>query len=331
MQVKLKVKRFDPEGAYEPGFNDYTVDMPDSATVLDTLIEVREYHDGTLSLRCSCRSAICGSCAMRINGRARLACKTSLKSLMDEDDGTITVEPAGNLPVIKDLVVDMAPFWDKVRAVEPWLQPSGPVSEREYIVPNDAMGALGEVMNCIMCGACVADCTVMEVDKNFAGPAALAKAWRFVGDPRDASTNARLRDYSEPTGMWDCTRCNMCVNVCPKDVKPMDQIMKLRAEATHRGIKNNNGSRHTIAFVDLVSINGRLDEFRLPVFTEGKLNILGQLSYLPAAPRMIRAGKLPPIFPHKIGGAKHIKRIIKGLEHKRPMPPGKLNEVGSHH
>src|SRR5688500_19283601 len=131
MQVNLKVRRYDPETPEaEPSYRNYSVEMPENATVLDTLIEVREYHDGTLSLRCSCRSAICGSCAMRINGRARLACKTSVKSIMEADGGTITVEPAGNLPVIKDLVVDMAPFWDKVRAVQPWLPPSGPVPER---------------------------------------------------------------------------------------------------------------------------------------------------------------------------------------------------------
>src|SRR5581483_368155 len=163
MKVKLKVRRTDPErGA--TGYSQYQIDMPESATLLDALIHVREYEDGTLSLRCSCRSAICGSCAMRINGRARLACKTSLKSIMGEQD-CITIEPGGNLPVIKDLVVDIAPFFDKIRAVKPWLQPSGPPPAREYIVPNEAMAALGEVMNCIMCGACVMDCTVMEVDK----------------------------------------------------------------------------------------------------------------------------------------------------------------------
>jgi succinate dehydrogenase / fumarate reductase iron-sulfur subunit len=327
MQVKLKIRRFDPESGEAPHYNDYDVDMPENATVLDTLIEVREYHDGTLSLRCSCRSAICGSCAMRINGRARLACKTSVKSIIDEDDGLITVEPVGNAPIIKDLVWDMAPFWDKVRAVKPWLQPSGPVPAREYVVKNEAMQALGEVMNCIMCGACVSDCTVLEVDKSFLGPAALAKAWRFVGDPRDDADLGRLREYSEPSGMWDCTRCNMCVNVCPKDVKPMDQILKLRAEGVHQGIKNNQGSRHTIAFVDLVEINGRLDEFRLPVFTEGKFNLIGQLSYLPQAPRMLKAGKMPSPFPHKIGGVKHIKRIFKTFGGKTEMPPKTLAEA----
>jgi succinate dehydrogenase / fumarate reductase iron-sulfur subunit len=318
MQVKLKVRRYDPESGSESRFQDYDVEMPENATVLDTLIEVREYQDGTLSLRCSCRSAICGSCAMRINGRARLACKTSVKSIIDEAD-FITVEPAGNMPTIKDLVADMSPFWDKVRAVKPWLQPSGPVPEREYVVPNEAMQALGEVMICIMCGACVSDCTVLEVDKSFLGPAALAKAWRFVGDPRDDSDLARLREYSEPSGIWDCTRCNMCVQVCPKDVKPMDQILKLRAQAVHDNIKNNNGSRHTLAFSELVAANGRLDEFRLPVFTEGKFNLIGQLSYLPSAPRMLRSGKMPPFFPHKIGGVKHIKRIFKSFEHRTPQ------------
>jgi succinate dehydrogenase / fumarate reductase iron-sulfur subunit len=317
MEVKLKVRRFDPESGAEPHYQQYSVEMPENATVLDALIEVREYQDGTLSLRCSCRSAICGSCAMRINGRARLACKTSVKSLQDEGD-EILVEPAGNMPTIKDLVADMSPFWDKVRAVKPWLQTAGPPPEREYLVPNESMQALGEVMNCIMCGACVSDCTSLEVDKTFLGPAALAKAWRFVGDPRDAEDLPRLRELSEPSGIWDCTRCNMCVEVCPKDVKPMDQILKLRSEAVHSGIKNNNGSRHTLAFVELVNTNGRLDEFRLPVFTEGKLNLIGQLSYLPSAPRMIRSGKMPPPFPHKISGVKHVKRIFKRFGDRQP-------------
>jgi succinate dehydrogenase / fumarate reductase iron-sulfur subunit len=340
MEIKLKVKRFDPEDPDdEARYQDYTVDLPGSATVLDALIDVREYQDGTLSLRCSCRSAICGSCAMRINGRARLACKTSIRSLADEAD-EITIEPGGNLPVIKDLVVDMGPFWSKVRAVKPWLQPTGPVPEREYVVPNEAMNALNEVMNCIMCGACVMDCTVLEVDKSFLGPAALAKAWRFVGDPRDANDLARLREYSGPSGAWDCTRCNMCVQVCPKDVKPMDQIMKLRAVATHEGITDNAGARHTIGFTKLIGAEpnlleklagvqggGRLDEFRLPVLTHGLLNLPGQISDLPIAFRMIKSGKMPSPFPHKISGAKHVKRIFKSFEHRTAKPP---KTVGSH-
>ena len=144
MEVKLKVKRFDPESRRRAAAtSDYTVDMPENATVLDTLIEVREYHDGTLSLRCSCRSAICGSCAMRINGRARLACKTQVEQHRRAKAKRSWSSRRGNMPVIKDLVVDMAPFWDKVRAVKPWLQPAGPPPEREYLVPNEAMSGAG--------------------------------------------------------------------------------------------------------------------------------------------------------------------------------------------
>jgi succinate dehydrogenase / fumarate reductase, iron-sulfur subunit len=316
MQVKLKVRRYDPEGDQEPKYEHYTVDMPPSATVLDSLIEVREYHDGTLALRCSCRSAICGSCAMRINGRARLACKTQVSALI-EDGGEIIVEPAGNMPVIKDLVVDMTPFWDKIRAVKPWLQPSGPPPEREYLVPAQSMTDLAEVMNCIMCGACVSDCTVLEVDKTFLAPAALAKAWRFVGDPRDDATLPRLRDLSESSGIWDCTRCNFCVQVCPKDVKPMDQILKLRADAVEAGITNNAGSRHTKAFSQLVEHGGRLDEFRLPILTHGRLNLFGQISDIPIGLRMIRSGKMPSPIHKPISGKKHVKRIFKDFEKKR--------------
>lgn len=340
MEVKLKVKRFDPESSAAPGYTNYTLDLPGNATVLDALIEVREFQDGTLSLRCSCRSAICGSCMMRINGRARLACKTQISTVAGDDE-FITIEPGGNLPVVKDLIVDFAPFWDKVRAVKPWLQPTGPVPEREYIVPNEAMSALGEVMNCIMCGACVSDCTSMEVDKSFLGPAALAKAWRFVGDPRDGQEMSRLREYSEPSGIWDCTRCNMCVNVCPKDVKPMDQIMKLRSVATHQNVADNAGARHTIAFTKLVGgettliekamgvkSGGRLDEFRLPILTHGKFNFMGQIGDLPIAFRMIRSGKMPSPFAHKISGAKQIRRIFKRFEDKTEKPPTVVG--GSH-
>ena len=169
MDVKLKVRRFDPDAeARGADFSRYELEVPEFYSVLDCLIKVREEIDGTLALRCSCRSAICGSCAMRINGQAGLACNT--KASEAGRDGEIVVEPAGNMPVVKDLITDFDMFWDKVRDVEPYLRPeSAPPPGQEYEVPNEDMLRLAGVMACIMCGACVSDCTVLEVDSNFLG------------------------------------------------------------------------------------------------------------------------------------------------------------------
>ena len=138
------------------------------------------------------------------------------------------------MPVIKDLIVDMdAVHWKKVQRVVPWLLPEGAPPEREYIVPAESMIDITQAMACIHCGVCVSACLSMEVDPEFIGPAALAKAYRFVGDPRDAHEEERLHDLAEdPHGIYDCTHCFACVEVCPKDVAPMNQIMRLRRRAT---------------------------------------------------------------------------------------------------
>src|ERR1700675_2943859 len=245
MKVKLKVKRTDGEAGAST-YSTYEIDAADNATLLDALIHVRENEDGTLALRCWCRSAICGSCSMRVDGRARLACRAKVIAITGGDENhELVVEPMGNMPIIKDLVTDMESFWSKVRQVDPYLKPEGPEPEGEYLVPNEAMIDLTHTMNCIMCGACVSDCPVLEVDKTFIAPAALAKAYRFAGDPRDGHQQDRLEFLSAvPGGIWDCTRCNMCVEVCPKDVRPMDRIMQLRELAAAAGITSNIGVAH---------------------------------------------------------------------------------------
>jgi succinate dehydrogenase / fumarate reductase iron-sulfur subunit len=255
MEVKLRVSRFDPESGDGARYQSYVLEVPDYATVLDALLQIRDEVDDSLALRCSCRSAICGSCAMRINSQARLACKTKVKALA-ADGEEIVVEPIGNMPVVKDLVADMDPFWQKVRAVEPWLQPEGPPPEREYLVPHDVMRSLADVAACILCGACVSDCAVLETelglekpsDQTFLGPAALAKGYRFVGDPRDSADADRLLALSRAEGIWDCTRCNICVEVCPKGVAPLEQILALRRKAIDQGYDEYLGARHTLEF-----------------------------------------------------------------------------------
>ena len=313
MKVKLNVKRFDPEKGSRTYFQKYEVDMDDQATVLDALIQVREYVDPTLALRCSCRSAICGSCGMRINGMAGLGCKTKVFQVAPNGE-EINVEPMGNMKVIRDLIVDMGMFWDKIKAVQPWLQPSGPEPEREHIVPNQAMVDLTVAMNCIMCGSCVSDCTVMEVDKKFLGPAALAKAYRFIDDPRDGHKQERLEMYSKPGGIWDCTHCYFCVQVCPKDVAPMDRILNIRETAINYGVKNNHGARHSDSFAASVKVSGWLDEGRLAVESQGYTNIPGILSLMPVGARAMMAGKMPSPIHHKRPGSKYVKALFEKLE-----------------
>ena len=321
MDVKVNIRRYDPDTESPvSSWEEFSLTVPETATVLDALIQIREDMDGTLSLRCSCRSAICGSCAMRVNGHAVLACQTKASESLDSE-GVITVEPAGVMPVIKDLVVNFDPFWDKIRAVEPYLQPQGVEPEGEYIASNESMLHLSGVTACIMCGACVSDCTVLEVDPTFLGPAALAKAYRFTADPRDGDSQGvsqrRLEQLSLPSGMWDCTRCNECVQACPKGVAPMDRIMSLREQAMEVGLGNNNGARHAEAFTELVAHSGRLDELRLPVKTVGMFNIPALLSFVPIGLRAMTHGKLPPLLHKSVSNVQNIRRLFNRVNQSR--------------
>src|SRR5215208_302228 len=218
---KLKIRRFDPESAGPAYWADYDVELPPERSVLDGILQVKDREDASIAIRCSCRAAICGSCGVRINGRSALACNTRIGEAAERGrDGVITVEPMGNMPVLKDLVTDMeAVHWKKVRRVVPWLVPAEePPEGQEYIVPAEAMLDVTQAMACIHCGVCVSACLSLEVDPDFIGPAALAKAYRFVGDPRDGEHEARLKDLAEdPHGIYDCTHCFACVEVCPKE------------------------------------------------------------------------------------------------------------------
>lgn len=318
MEINLNVRRYDPDSSNPMVFyQEYSLDVDDTAILLDSLIKVREEIDETLALRCSCRAAICGSCAMRVNGQAVLACKAKVVDLLPKSGNTITVDPIGNMPVIKDLVVEFNVFWDKIKAIKPWLQPQGEPPDAEYLASNEDMLHLAGVMGCIMCGACVSDCTVLEVDEQFLGPAALAKAYRFVADPRDDADSARLGELNEYGGVWDCTRCMQCVEVCPKGVDPMGRIMSLRDKAMEYGYQNTNGARHAMSFSDFVQHSGTVDELRLPIKTYGMFNIKEMIKLIPVGIRAQLKGKRPPIFHRAIPGVESVRRIFKKVENKR--------------
>lgn len=326
MKWTIEVGRYDRNQTAKPGttrpypppyenapakrYQMFEVELDDHAMVLDALIAIREYQDESLAVRCACRSAICGSCGMWVNGHARLACISRLRDVVE--DGKVTVESPPSMPVIRDLVADMTPFWEKNRKVKPWLENKTPIpSGEEYRVPNDAMENLIQEVSCISCGLCVMDCESFAVNPNFLGPAALAKAYRYAADPRDDKTKERLAEYSEPDGVWDCTHCYECVSRCPKGVAPLDQILKLRRMAVEAGFTDNAGTRHAEAFSDSVRDSGRLNELTLMPKSFGLFNIRAQLASLPAAFNMLRAGKLPPIIHHKIPHLERIKTIFK--------------------
>ena len=252
-EFSFRVRRYDPESGEAPYWDEHTVELEPHRSVLEAILQAKDRFDGSIGIRCSCRQAICGSCGVRVNGEPALACHTHLDAAQKSaKDGVIEIEPMGNMPVIKDLIVDMdAVHWKKVQRVTPWLIAKQPVPEREYIVPRESMIDVTQSMACIQCGACVSDCLAMEVDPGFIGPAALAKAYRFVGDPRDDQQFERLNDLAQdPEGIFDCTHCFKCVEACPKDVNPMGQIMRLRRIATsdQHIVDQNNGERHEAAF-----------------------------------------------------------------------------------
>lgn len=343
----LKVRRFQPESGDGPYWESFDVDLDPTLSVLDGLLQARDRDDGSLAVRCSCRAAICGSCGVKINGQSTLACKTQIgeaKEFANRRNGAgysgaaepITVEPMGNMPVIKDLVTDMeSTHWTKIRRVTPWLLPEGDPPEREYIVPPESMIDITQPMACIQCGACVSSCLSMEADPDFIGPAALAKAYRFVGDPRDGETEERLHDLAnDPHGIYDCTHCFSCIEACPKGVAPMDQIMRLRRRATgdFEIDDHNNGMRHEHAFVKIIESKGTLDEAELlqesfAPGVKGKLMprpgaIKGLLESIPTAIRGLRSGKMrslpklvPGIHPKLPDDAQeHVKRIYAHSE-----------------
>ena len=318
-EFTLRIRRYNPESGEAAYWDEHTIELEPHRSVLEGILQARARFDGSIGIRCSCRAAICGSCGVRINGQPGLACHTHLdRALATSRDGVIEVEPMGNMPIIKDLVVDMdAVHWKKVQRVTPWLINKEPIPEREYIVPRESMVDVTQSMACIQCGACVSDCLSMEVDPLFIGPAALAKAYRFVGDPRDAEQFERLKDLAEdPHGIYDCTHCFKCIEACPKGVAPMNQIMRLRRRAgdDHHIVDRNNGHRHEAAFVTLVRKNGLLDEAELLPRSYGGNSWFGKFApaaaleladSLPSITRALIRRKVTPtgaLMPHKLPG-----------------------------
>jgi succinate dehydrogenase / fumarate reductase, iron-sulfur subunit len=310
--VPLEVHRFRPGVDTAPTYQRYELQLAPHTPVLTALLQIRAETDPTLSLRYSCRSAICGSCSMRINSKSRLACETPVGPEV-ERHGRIVVEPMANQPVVRDLVVDQAPFWREYDRIEPHLKldPRHPMPEGK---PNPMTPAevdrFQNTPRCIACAACYSACPAVEADPAFPGPMALAKLYRFVVDPRDAARQDRLvRIQTE--GLWLCLRCHLCTEACPKEVRPSERIRDLKEMAIAAQGATELGSKHVVGFKKNVREGGTLNEMKLVRQTYGLFGMLPQLPHGLAIWR-----KKPEVArrPHPIEGREELEKIYEALD-----------------
>jgi succinate dehydrogenase / fumarate reductase iron-sulfur subunit len=246
MEVLLRIRRFNPETDGKAYWAEYTLnDIRSTDRVLDLLHHVKWYIDGTLSLRRSCAHGICGSDAMRINGVNRLACKVLVKDLVKGERGKIEVAPILGLPVLKDLIVDMDPFFDHYRSVMPYFINDSPPPEKERLQSVEERAIFDEGTKCILCACCTTSCPSYWANGTYVGPAAIVQAHRFIFDSRDTAGADRLAILSENNGVWRCRTIFNCTSACPRDIPVTQLIADVKMAATGAKVVPEPGPRFT--------------------------------------------------------------------------------------
>lgn len=225
--VRLRIQRFDPETDLAPHYDSFEVTTKPGMTVLDALFQVLEKKDPLLGFRYSCRSAVCGSCATFINGRQRLACNTQIQKLGSE----VTIAPLPHIPVIRDLVVDLHPYFEKMRMVKPYFESRTPLPDREFLQSPKDRQAIDVAIDCIDCMSCLSACPISWTNPNYPGPAAFVKAARFIADSRDSAKPERFRLIGCEDGVWRCHTIFNCADACPKSINPTRFIQYLKRKA----------------------------------------------------------------------------------------------------
>jgi fumarate reductase iron-sulfur subunit len=235
--IKVQVARYRPEQESEITFDEYDVPCPKDWVVLDGLNHIKDHIDGTLSYRWSCRMGICGSCGMTVNGEPKLTCATFLA---DYAPGPVRVEPLRNFPVIRDLIVDIGDFLQKLVRVKPWIvrQTEKPLAEGEYRQTPEELDEYKHFSMCINCMLCYAACPIYGLDPKFIGPAVIALAQRYNYDNRDEGAADRMTVLSEHEGIWGCTFVGECTKVCPKHVDPAGAIQRYKLTAAVESMKS---------------------------------------------------------------------------------------------
>jgi len=224
----FKILRYDAvESSTEPYLQSYKIRVIPGLTILMVLLRIRDEIDGTLAFRSSCRSAVCGSCAMVINGKIDLACRTQAAAFGSK---TIILEPLPNMEIIKDLVVDMTPFWNMYEKVKPYLIRKSSDPDKEIPQTKEDRKKIDQYVNCILCASCYGACPVLARNPDYIGPAAFAKLERFMLDSRDERPEDFLENVNNDKGVWGCDTVLRCIDACPKDVRPTDSIVGLRKQ-----------------------------------------------------------------------------------------------------
>jgi succinate dehydrogenase / fumarate reductase iron-sulfur subunit len=211
----FKIQRFNPDKDKRPHYEEYSVDLESTDRVLDGLNEIKWRQDGTLTYRRSCAHGVCGSDAMRINGRNRLACKLLVKDLPSQ----VTIDPMLGFTIIKDLVVDLEPFFEKYRSIAPYLINDTPPPESERLQSPEDRARYDDGTKCILCAACTTSCPPFWANKEFVGPAAIVNAHRFIFDSRDEGADERLAVLNTRNGVWRCRTVFNCTDACPRDIE----------------------------------------------------------------------------------------------------------------
>ncbi len=231
MQTELRILRYDPEHDTKPHEQSFRVEAEPMDRVLDLLHKVKYEQDGTLTFRRSCAHGVCGSDAMLINGRNRLACKIRVDQLGGKK---ITVAPLPGLPVIKDLVVDMDGFFDKFKSVQPFLQPSDAPPERERRQSPADRARFDDTTKCILCAACTSSCPSFWAQPSYVGPAAIVNAHRFIFDSRDDAAEERLEILADADGVWRCRTIFNCTDACPRGIHITQAILEVSSAIVGR-------------------------------------------------------------------------------------------------
>ena len=275
----------------------YEIETKKGMTILEGLHEIKAKQDASLSFTCSCRSSICGACAVRVNKNSELACETLLEDLAKRyKTETLVVEPLGNFKVIRDLIVDWQPKYERMQKINPKLEPKQEFSlETGCTQSPEEFNRYKKYAGCILCGACVSECNKNTLDeKDFLDPFIFVKAAKLVRDSRDRSPAEHLKAVVE-AGLWRCMECQECSAKCPKDLDPAGAIEKLKEATFQLKLKDTVGSNHAKAIYDGLHDTGLLDETKLAIRTEG---FVSSAFRTPTAVRLLRHGKLKLMESH---------------------------------